>query len=132
MIIIDTSVWVDYLNGVRTRQTDWLDAALETERLGLTDLILCEVLLGLRSEREALLTYRRLTEFAIFPMGGTALAVNAARHYRSLRARGKTVRRTIDCLIATFCLMEEHVLLHNDRDFDAFEQLLGLRVLHPL
>ena len=63
--------------------------------------------------------------------GGAALAVAAARNYRRLRAAGWTIRRTVDCLIATFCLMEDHELLHNDRDFDPFERALGLRVIHP-
>ena len=131
MIIVDTTVWIDYLNGVATAQTDWLDAEIERQRLGLTDLILCEVLQGVRDEQRAEETRRELLKFEVMPMGGVDLAVAAARNYRALRAKGRTVRKTVDCLIATFCLINKHALLHNDRDFDHFEQGLGLRVIHP-
>jgi predicted nucleic acid-binding protein len=131
MVIIDTTVWIDYLNGVSTPQTDWLDTELDQQRFGLTDLILCEILQGVRDEQEARETHRELSKFEIFETGGVELAVTAAQHYRSLRAQGRTVRRTADCLIATFCLLNDHTLLHNDRDFEPFEQFLGLRVIHP-
>ena len=131
MIIVDTTVWIDYLNGVATTQTDWLDAEVERQRLGLTDLILCEVLQGVRDEQRAEETRRELLKFEVMPMSGVDLAVAAARNYRALRAKGRTVRKTVDCLIATFCLIDKHALLHNDRDFDHFEQDLGLRVIHP-
>ena len=131
MIIVDTTVWIDYLNGVATTQTDWLDAEVERQRLGLTDLILCEVLQGVRDEQRAEETRRELLKFEVMPMSGVDLAVAAARNYRALRAKGRTVRKTVDCLIATFCLINKHALLHNDRDFDHFAQDLGLRVIHP-
>jgi hypothetical protein len=131
VVIVDTTVWVDYLNGLTTPHTDWLDAELTRQRLGLTDLILCEILQGVRDERQAAETQRALRRFEIFETGGIGLAVTAARNYRQLRAQGRTLRRTIDCLIATFCLAHNHALLHNDRDFDPFEQFLGLRVVHP-
>ncbi len=127
MVIVDTTVWVDYLNGVPTPQTDWLDRELDRQRLGLTDLILSEVLQGVRDEREATETRRELLKFEVFSTGGVELAVTAAQHYRALRAKG----RTIDCWIATFCLLNDHMLLHNDSDFDPFEKHLGLRVIHP-
>ena len=131
MVIVDTSVWVDYFNGAQTSQTDWLDLEVEQQRLGLTDLILCEVLQGVRDERQAGEVRRALLKFEMFTMGGIDLAVTAALNYRVLRTRGRTVRKTIDCLIATFCLIDGHALIHNDRDFDPFEQVLGLRVIHP-
>ena len=131
MVIVDTTVWVDYLNQVSTPQTDWLDAELERQRLGLTDLILCEVLQGVRNEKEAAEVQRDLMKFEVFETGGTALAVAAAQNYRALRAKGVTVRRTIDCLIATLCLQHDHALLHNDSDFDGFEAHMGLRVVRP-
>ncbi|MCI0538512.1 MAG: PIN domain nuclease [Verrucomicrobiales bacterium] len=131
MVIVDTTVWVDYLNGVTTPHTDWLDQELDRQRLGLTDLILSEVLQGVRDEREAAETRRELLKFEVFTTGGVELAVTAARNYRALRAKGRTIRRTIDCWIATFCLLNDHALLHNDRDFDPFEEFLGLRVIHP-
>jgi predicted nucleic acid-binding protein len=129
--IVDTTVWVDYLNGVPTPQTDWLDQQLTTRRLGLLDVMLCEILQGLSGEKEAARVLRHLRQFEILETGGIELAVEAGRNYRYLRARGHTVRKTIDCLIATFCILEGHTLLHADRDFDPFEELLRLRVVHP-
>lgn len=131
MIIVDTTIWVDYLRGTRTLHTDWLEANLLRERLGLTDLILCEVLQGIAAEDSFQAVHRELLTFEVFTTGGVELAVAAAKHYRRLRSAGRTVRRTADCLIATFCLLEGHSLLHNDRDYDAFEEVLGLSVIHP-
>jgi predicted nucleic acid-binding protein len=131
MIIVDTTVWIDYLNEAKTPQTDWLDAEIEMQRLGLTDLILCEILQGVKNEEQATETQRELLKFEVMPMSGIDLAVAAAQNYRKLRARGRTVRKTVDCLIATFCLAHGHALLHNDRDFDPFEEILDLRVIHP-
>ncbi len=131
MVIIDTTVWVDYFNGVASPPAEWLDRELDRQRLGLTDLILSEVLQGVRDEREAADTRRELLKLEVFATGGVPLAVAAARNYRTLRARGRTVRRTIDCWIATFCLLNDHSLLHSDSDFDPFETFLGLRVIHP-
>jgi predicted nucleic acid-binding protein len=131
VVIVDTTVWVDYLNGVETPQTNWLDAEVEQQRLGLTDLILCETLQGVRDEDRASQVQRELLQFEVFTMGGVDLALTAARNYRTLRANGHTVRKTIDSLIATFCLMNDHALLHNDRNYDPFEEILGLSVVHP-
>jgi predicted nucleic acid-binding protein len=131
MILIDTTVWIDYFNGIQTPQTDWLDAEVEKQRLGLTDVILCEILQGVQNEELATETQRELMKFEVMAMGGIDLAVVAAQNYRKLRSKGRTVRKTIDCLIASFCLMHGHSLLHNDRDFDPFEEILGLRVIHP-
>lgn len=130
MIIVDTTVWVDYFRGTRGLATDWLDREAHRIRLGLTDLILCEVLQGVKSEREFRLVHGELLKFEIFPAGGVGLAVAAARNFRSLREKGLTVRKMVDCWIATFCMMSGHVLLHRDRDFDVFEEHLGLSVLH--
>ena len=131
MVIVDTTVWIDYLQGIRNPETDWLEAELDRQRLGLTDVILCEVLPGVRDEAAATTVERQLLKLEVFPTGGVDLARDAAKNYRTLRARGHTVRKTIDCLIATFCLREQHSLLHRDRDFDAFERLLNLSVIHP-
>lgn len=131
MVIVDTTVWVDYLNGVSTLHTDWLDQELDRQRLGLTDMILSEVLQGVRNEREATVIRRELLKFEVFTAGGVELAVTAAQNYRTLRAKGRTIRRTIDCWIATFCLINDHSLLHQDRDFEPFEEFLNLRVIHP-
>jgi predicted nucleic acid-binding protein len=131
MVIVDTTVWIDYLGGVANQQTSWLDHELGRQRLGLTDLILCEVLQGIRNDAAFTQVRRDLLKFQLFDTGGTDLAVASAQNYRSLRRAGYTVRKTIDCLIATFCLEAGHELLHRDHDFDPFEQHLGLRVVHP-
>ena len=131
MIIVDTTVWIDYFGGTANPHTDWLDRGLNQQRLGLTDLILCEILQGIRDDSTFKRLRRELCNFEVFSTGGVELAVASARNYRLLRSRGYTVRKTIDCLIATFCLTEGHTLLHRDHDFDPFEKDLGLRVLHP-
>lgn len=131
MVIVDTTVWVDYLNGVGTPEVEWLDRETSRQRLGLLDLMACEVLQGLSTDQEALSVLRHLRQFEIFETGGMDLAIAAARNYRRLRSRGRTVRKTIDCLIATFCIEQHHALLHNDRDFDAFEEFLDMQVVHP-
>lgn len=129
MVIVDTTVWIDYLRGSTTEQTAWLDRELDRQRIGLTDLILCEVLQGVREDSAVARVQRELCKFLIYSTGGTRLAIAAARNHRVLRNHGRTVRKTIDCLIATFCLEGGHALLHCDRDFDPFEDLLGLRVV---
>lgn len=130
-MIVDTTVWVDYLQGARNPETDWLHAELDRQRLGLTDIILCEVLQGVRDDAVARQVEAALARCEVFETGGVVLAREAARNYRALRSRGHTVRKTIDCLIATFCMQQGHSLLHRDRDFDPFERLLGLLVMHP-
>ena len=131
MTIVDTSVWLDYLLDVDNLQTVWLDRELLNERLGLTDLILVEILQGARNERSFARIRREMMEFHIFDTGGKEMAVASAQNYRLLRGRGATVRKTIDCIIATYCLRNGHTLLHRDRDFDPFERHLGLQVIHP-
>lgn len=130
MIIVDTTVWIDYLCGSRTAETDWLEAHLTRERLALTDLILCEVLQGTTTVRDFQSVHTELLKFEIFETGTIRVALEAASNYRRLREAGRTVRRTIDTLIATFCLLEGHSLLHRDRDYDPFEEVLGLNVIH--
>jgi predicted nucleic acid-binding protein len=131
MVIVDTTVWVDYLQGAQNPETDWLNTELDRERLGLTDIILCELLQGVRDDVVAKQVERRLLKLEVFETGGVALAREAARNYRGLRSQGHTVRKTIDCLIATFCMREQYALLHRDRDFDPFEKFLELSVIHP-
>jgi predicted nucleic acid-binding protein len=130
MVIVDTSVWIDYLRGGETAEALWLDRELQLQPLGLTDLILCEVLQGTRDSAFSRVR-SDLLKFHIFPSCSVPLAITAAQNYRVLRRRGFTIRKTIDCLIATFCLEEGHSLLHLDRDFDPFENVLGLQVVHP-
>ncbi len=131
MTIVDSTVWIDYFRGRETAQTDWLDAHASIDPIGLTDLILCEVLQGVRDERLLPKLQKDLSAFQFFDAGGANVALAAAANYRALRRRGRTVRGTIDCLIATFCMLNGHSLLHDDRDYDAFEQELGLAVVHP-
>jgi hypothetical protein len=131
VVIVDTTVCVDYFQGFDNFETDWLNAELDRQRLGLTDIILCEVLQGVRDDVVAKDVERRLLKLEVFETGGIALARDAAHNYRVLRSRGYTVRKTVDCLIATFCLRGDHSLLHRDRDFDPFEKFLALSVIHP-
>lgn len=130
MVIIDTTVWIDYLRGVSNKETDYLDREVARQRFGLTDLILCETLQEISDEKWFTRVLTELRKFELFETGGSDLAIQAARNFRHLRRRGRTVRKTIDCLIATFCLQHGHSLLHRDRDFDHFEELLGLTIVH--
>jgi predicted nucleic acid-binding protein len=129
--IVDTTVWIDYFGGIVNEHTAWVDIQLSRQRLGLTDLILCETLQGIRDDADFSLVRTELLKFQLFNTGGRDLAVAAAQNYRTLRKRGYTVRKTIDCLIATFCMERGHSLLHRDRDFDTFEKNLQLIVIHP-
>lgn len=131
MVIVDTTVWIDFLRGVQNPETDWLDLQLIHQRLALTDVILCEVLQGIPDDISFARVQRELRRFEIFDTGGADLAVAAAQNFRTLRRRGHTVRKTIDCWIATFCIRSGYALLHRDRDFDPFEQFLRLHVVHP-
>jgi len=130
MVIIDTTVWIDYLRSIENPETRWLDRELRRQRLGLTDLILCEVLQGIRQQSSFSRVQAGLLKFRVFQTGGSSLAIAAALNYRHLRERGYTVRKTIDCLIATFCLQAQHQLLHRNHDFDLFEKVLGLQIVH--
>ena len=129
MVIVDTTVWIDYFRGVENPQSLWLDAQAQSKRLGLTDLILSEVLQGIRDDQEFLKVQIELLKFEVFALGGIDLAIGAAQNFRKLRKKGFTIRRIADCWMATFCLRDGHELLHRDRDFDPFESELGLRVV---
>lgn len=131
MVIVDTTVWIDYLRGNSNPETNWLDLELSRQPLGLTDLILCEVLQGIRDNRSFARTKRHFEALELFETGGVDLAIKAAENFRKLRKQGHTVRKTIDCLIATFCIRDGHTLLHRDRDFEVFEKMLGLQAIHP-
>lgn len=127
MILVDSSVWIDYLRGTETRQTDRLDALLGTEPLAIGDLILTEVLQGTTTDKEFRDVLRLLGSLDVVPLGGQTVAVQAARNFRTLRDKGVTVRKTIDCVIATRCIVDGLTLLHSDRDFELFVVHLGLQ-----
>ena len=127
--IVDSSVWIDYFGGKITSQTDLLHAALGQRTIGLGDIILCEVLQGYRRQQDFEAARQALLQFPIYTIGGTDIALKSAENYRVLRHRGITVRKTVDCLIATFAIENGFSLLHSDRDFDAFETHLGLDVI---
>lgn len=126
MILVDTSVWVDYFNGKVTRETDFLDTLLGTEPVAIGDLILAEVLQGFRSNADYEAARELLASLTTYDLLGTSLAVKTADNYRALRRRGITVRKTIDTIIATFCIERRTPLLYSDRDFDPFVKHLGL------
>ncbi len=131
MVIIDTSVLIDYFGDYSNPQTEWLERQLGFRNIGITNLVLTEVLQGIRDEIQFAATLKALSQFQVFETGSNELAVQSARNYRTLRGLGVTIRSTIDCLIATFCIEDGHELLHRDSDFDYFKQYLGLRVLNP-
>jgi len=127
VILVDSSVWIDYFRGTATPQANRLDGLLGSEPLAIGDLILTEVLQGFATEREFNDARKVLLALDMVVLGGADVAVEAAKNYRKLRSLGVTVRKTIDTVIATRCIVSGHMLLHSDRDFDAFEQHLGLR-----
>ena len=129
MILVDSSVWIDYFNGVETRQTDRLEELLGSDLLLTGDIILAEVLQGFRNDRDFRRAKRALDALEFRTMLGRDVALKSAANYRALRAQGVTVRKTIDMLIATFCIENGHELLHADRDFDPIEEHLGLRTV---
>jgi predicted nucleic acid-binding protein len=126
VIVVDSSVWIDFLNGRNVPQVRHLRAVLGADEIIVGDLMLCEVLQGLESERAAHEVEALLRRFDIVPMAGDAIAVAAARNFRSLRRRGITVRKTIDLLIGTWCIVNRKPLLHNDSDFPPMARHLGL------
>ncbi len=131
MLVVDSTVWIDYFNGVVSPQTDYLNRILENTPILVGDLMLVEVLQGFRQDTDFEKARRALGKFLQASLVNPDLAVQSARNYRTLRQKGVTVRKTIDNLIATYCIENDHELLHNDSDFDGYEQHLGLRVVHP-
>lgn len=129
MIVVDTSVWIDYVNGIDSEQTELLHDALEHTRILTGDLIITEFLQGFRSTKDLAKGRQLMEALEYHDLVGKEIAIKAAGHYRTLRKNGITVRKTIDVLIATFCIDHGYALLHNDRDFDAMEEILGLQIL---
>lgn len=131
MILVDSSVWIDFFRGAPTPAEQALRQLIPRQAILIGDLILTEVLQGFQSDREFNLARGRLAAFPMIDISGADVALAAASNYRMLRSRGVTVRKTIDTLIATRCLVSGHSLLYSDRDFDPFVTHLGLRTANP-
>jgi predicted nucleic acid-binding protein len=129
MILVDSSIWIDYFNGKRTTQTDWLDSALGNTPIIMGDLILTEVLQGFLKDKDFKKARDLLLNIPFVQMGGKVIAIESAMNYRLLRKKGVTVRKTIDVIIGTFCIHYQLPLLHDDRDFDPMIKLLGLKII---
>jgi len=129
MILVDSSVWIDYFNGKKTSQTEWLDSSLGTTPVIMGDLILTEVLQGFQNDKDFKVAKDLLLGMAFMSMGGKIIALESATNYRLLRKRGVTVRKTIDVIIGTFCIHYQLPLLHDDRDFDPMVEFLGLKAI---
>ena len=129
MIFVDSSVWIDYFNGRPTSQVELLHELLGREPLVIGDIVLAEVLQGFRHDRDYQIARDLLTSMHIMNVLNTGVALQSAKNFRLLRKRGITVRKTLDSIIATFCISNRLFLLHSDRDFEPFEKILGLRVI---
>ena len=127
-VFVDSSVWIDLVNGVHTTERDLLFDLIVQKNAMLGDLVLMEVLQGFHSDREFARVRDSLLEFEVVGLGGRDQALAAAANYRFLRTKGVTVRKTIDVLIGTWCITNQTPLLHSDRDFDPLEEHLGLQV----
>jgi predicted nucleic acid-binding protein len=129
VILVDSSVWIDHLGGVVTDPVGRLRRLIGRQQILLGDLVLCEVLRGVRSDAQARVVETALREFEFVSLTDRELAIKAAANYRFLRGRGITIRTTIDLIIGTFCIERGHALLHSDRDFEPMERLLGLQTV---
>jgi hypothetical protein len=127
VVLVDSSVWIDYLRGATTRETQTLDSLLSEDAVAVGDLIVTEVLQGVRGDKTFDRVRDELEAFALIEIGGYHIALQAAKNYRALKARGISVRKTIDTLIATRCIEDGIPLLHSDRDFEPFVEHLGLK-----
>jgi predicted nucleic acid-binding protein len=130
MILVDSSVWIDFFNGRDTESTDRLAGLLDDtgSPIAVADLVLFEVLRGFREEKDYLAARRTMGALPIFAIGGETLALRASEHYRVLRTQGYTIRSPIDVLLAAYCIEKDWALLHSDRDFDVLESMRGLKV----
>lgn len=129
MILVDSSVWIDYFNGKVTDKTDWLDSAIGDKEIVVGDIILTEVLQGFQNDNDFRTAQNLLLDFPFMEMAGQELAIRSAINYRFLRKYGVTVRKTIDIMIGTFCIYYRVSLLHDDRDFEPMEKYLKLKTV---
>ena len=128
MIFVDTSAWIDYFNNVNANHTDNIDRLLQSTRMVTGDLVISELLRGFRDEKDYREARRLMDTLEYRDMVGFDIAIESAENYRFLRKKGLTIRKTIDSIIATFCIANDFELIHNDSDFDPFEEHLGLKV----
>ncbi len=128
MIVADTSVWIDYFNGILAPHTDQLDEVLGTEMVIIGDIIITELLQGFKNDRNFEQAKEVIESLEYREFVGKQNAIKAADNYRYLRKKGVTVRKTIDVIIATYCIENDIELIHNDKDFDPFEEFLGLKI----
>ena len=129
MLLVDSSVWIDFFNGRTTPQVDYLHDSLGQTEIIVGDIILAEVLQGFRYDKDFELAKWALQQFQLVQILNPELALISAQNYRRLRRQGITIRKTLDCFIATYAITHQLDFLHNDRDFDPFEHYLGLQVV---
>jgi len=129
VILVDSSIWIDYFNGTETLATKKLDNLLGVQPVCTGDLILAEVLQGFKSDSDYQTAKNLLCSLPVHAMLGVSLSLKSAENFRLLRKQGITIRKTIDTMIATFCIENELPLLHSDKDFQPFQQFLGLQVV---
>jgi len=130
LIFVDSSVWIDYFNGTQTNETNTLNSLLGKEPIAVGDLVLTEVLQGFRHDREYETAKSLLLAFTVFELAGNDVAIRSADNFRFLRKKGITVRKTIDIIIATFCIENDIPLLHSDKDFHPFQEHLKLQIVY--
>lgn len=131
MILVDSSVWIDFFNGADTPEVDFLSGCLGLRPVTIGDLMLAEVLQGFRKDKDFRTALELFDSVPVVDLAGREIAIRAARNFRKLRATGFTVRKTIDCVIATYCIVHKLPLLQNDRDFEPFHEHLGLQRAPP-
>ncbi len=127
MILVDSSVWIDFFNGAETAETQFLSDSLGLRPVAIGDLMLAEVLQGFRKDRDFRTALELFETVTALDLAGKEIAIRSARNFRKLRAKGFTVRKTIDCVIATYCIEHKLPLLQADRDFETFHERLGLK-----
>ena len=127
MIVVDSSVWIDYFNGTESAAADRLDGLLGVTRVAVGDIVLAEVLQGFRDDAQYKIAKQTMTSLPVLEMLGQAMAIRCAENYRALRERGVTIRKTVDVVIATYCIEHDLPLLFEDKDFLPFVRHLGLK-----
>jgi len=130
MVVVDTSIWIDYLRGTSYKKIEKLEEILDTDRIIIGDLIITELLQGFRNKKDLDKINLLINSFEYRDMVGKNIAIKSAQNYRELQKKGFTVRKTIDVMIGTFCIENKVGLLHNDRDFDSMENILGLHSIN--